>query len=220
MRPGGALITGAGKRLGRAMAEALGADGWAVAVHYNSSADGAGETAAAIREAGGTAITLQADLSDEDETGGLVLKAAETLGQPVTLLVNSASLFEEDTAQDHTRETWDAHMSANLRAPVHLAQCFADALPKGEAGLIVNMLDQRVWKLTPQFFTYTLSKAALTASMAISLGAGRSGIPPSSSSTKLIASAARSSEAVVARGTAPVPLESGRRSHSPAPTVD
>ncbi|MAN45669.1 MAG: SDR family oxidoreductase [Alphaproteobacteria bacterium] len=161
MKPGAALVTGAGKRLGRAMAEALGADGWHVIVHYNSSADGAEETAAAIREAGGEAITLQADLTDEAETGDLILRAAEKLGRPVTLLVNSASLFEDDTALTHTREGWDAHMNANLRAPVHLAQSLADALPKGESGLVINMLDQRVWKLTPQFFTYTLSKAAL-----------------------------------------------------------
>ena len=161
MRPGAALVTGAGARLGRAMAEALGADGWQVIVHYNSSAGGAEETAEAIRAAGGAAITLQADLSDEAATGDLILHAAEKIGQPVTLLVNSASVFEEDNVTSHTRASWDMHMNTNLRAPVHLAQAFANALPKGEKGLVVNMIDQRVWKLTPNFFTYTLSKAAL-----------------------------------------------------------
>ena len=161
MRPGAALVTGAGARLGRAMAEALGKDGWLVIVHYNSSSEGAEQTAGAIRAAGGQAITLQADLSDEAATGDLILHAAEKAGQPVTLLVNSASVFEEDSALDHTRESWDLHMNANLRAPIHLAQAFAEALPRGEKGLVVNMIDRRVWKLTPNFFTYTLSKAAL-----------------------------------------------------------
>ena len=161
MRPGAALVTGAGARLGRAMAQALGQDGWQVIIHYNTSKSGAEETEAAIRKAGGSAMILQADLLDEEAAGGLVLHAAQKTGQPVTLLVNSASVFEEDTLASHTRADWDAHMDANLRAPVLLAQAFADALPKGEKGLIVNMIDQRVWKPTPKFFTYSLSKAAL-----------------------------------------------------------
>ena len=91
----------------------------------------------------------------------LIEQSAEALGQPVTLLVNSASAFLEDTATGHSRADWDGHFEPNLRAPIHLAQQFAAALPDNEQGLIVNMIDQRVWKLTPQFFTYTLSKAAL-----------------------------------------------------------
>ncbi|MDX1292257.1 MAG: SDR family oxidoreductase [Hyphomonas sp.] len=161
MKPGVALVTGAGARLGRAMAEALGEDGWNVIVHYNASADGAEATAATIRKAGGKAVTRQADLTNEEQAGDLILHALEHIGQPVTLLVNSASVFDEDTLTSHTRESWDRHMNANLRAPIHLTQAFADALPRGEKGLVVNMIDQRVWKLTPNFFTYTLSKAAL-----------------------------------------------------------
>lgn len=161
MKPGVALVTGAGARLGQAMARALGEDGWSVAVHYNHSADGAQETADAIHAAGSEAKIFQADLSDETQVDGLILQAMESFHQPVTLLVNSASVFEDDTATGHTREDWDKHLDINLRAPVHLAQRFADDLPKGEHGLIVNLIDQRVWKLTPQFFTYTLSKAAL-----------------------------------------------------------
>lgn len=161
MRPGAALVTGAGARLGRAMAEALGADGWAVCVHYRGSHAGAEETAAAIRRAGGRAGVIACDLASETSRAGLLDEAARRLGQPVTLLVNSASTFTDDTATDHTRAGWDHHMEPNLRAPIHLAQQFANALPAGMKGLIVNLIDQRVWKLTPQFFTYTLSKAAL-----------------------------------------------------------
>ncbi len=161
VEPGAALVTGAGARLGRAMAVALGARGWRVAIHYRSSAAGAEETARLIDAAGGRAALLQADLGSESGRDGVIPQAAEALGAPVEVLVNSASTFTDDDAQTHSRADWDVHMEANLRAPVHLAQQFAKALPPGRKGLIVNMIDQRVWKLNPQFFTYTLSKAAL-----------------------------------------------------------
>ncbi|MEO1568947.1 MAG: SDR family oxidoreductase [Pseudomonadota bacterium] len=160
-RPGTALVTGAGARVGRALAERLGQDGWSVAVHYNRSSAGASETAETINSGPGRAVTVQADLADEAETAGLIAKAQASLGKPVTLLVNCASTFHDDSAQTHTRAQWDFHMEANLRAPIHLAQQFSNALPAGEKGLVVNLIDQRVWKLNPQFFTYTLSKAAL-----------------------------------------------------------
>jgi NAD(P)-dependent dehydrogenase (short-subunit alcohol dehydrogenase family) len=161
MKPGGALVTGAGARLGRAMAEALGADGWAVAIHYRGSKAGAEDAAATIRKAGGRAELVACDLADEAARAGLLAEAARKLGRPVTLLVNSASTFADDTATDHSRAEWDHHFEPNLRAPIHLAQQLARALPAGEKGLVINLIDQRVWKLTPQFFTYTLSKAAL-----------------------------------------------------------
>ena len=159
--PKRALVTGAGARLGKAMAQALGEDGWAVAVHYRGSKAGADETATHIRAAGGTAELVQADLSDEEQTATLVRAAQEALGGPLTLLLNSASTFEDDTALEHTRDNWDFHMGPNFRSPVLLAQHFARALPDDEAGLIVNMIDMRVLKLNPLFFTYTLSKSAL-----------------------------------------------------------
>ncbi|HPE48343.1 MAG TPA: SDR family oxidoreductase [Hyphomonas sp.] len=161
MRPGIALVTGAGARLGRAMAVALGEDGWTVAVHYRASAKGAGETCDMIRAAGGTAEPLRADLASEADRSGLIARASEALGGPVSLLVNSASTFDDDSVQEHSRADWDKHMEPNLRAPVHLAQQMAAALPDGRKGLIVNLIDQRVLKLNPLFFTYTLSKAAL-----------------------------------------------------------
>ncbi len=161
MQPGRALVTGAGARLGKAMAIALGKAGWQVAVHYRSSSAGADDTVDQIRAAGGVAETVQADLSDETGTAGLVGKASAALGGPLTLLVNSASTFEPDSALEHDRTNWDHHFEANLRAPVHLAQRFAGQVADGEHALIVNMIDQRVLKLNPQFFTYTLSKSAL-----------------------------------------------------------
>ncbi|MEO0982425.1 MAG: SDR family oxidoreductase [Pseudomonadota bacterium] len=159
--PGAALVTGGGARLGQAMALALGARGWAVAVHYRGSKAGAEDTAREIEAAGGQAALIQADLGSESGQSGVIARASEALGKPLDLLVNSASTFVDDSAASHTREGWDFHMEANLRAPVHLSQQFAGALPADRHGLIVNLIDQRVWKLNPQFFTYTLSKAAL-----------------------------------------------------------
>jgi NAD(P)-dependent dehydrogenase (short-subunit alcohol dehydrogenase family) len=145
------------------MAEALGADGWSVAVHYRNSSEGAEATAENIRASGGKAEIIRADLSNEEDTATLDRAAQEALGGPLTLLVNSASTFHDDTAIDHTRDNWDFHMGPNLRAPVLLAQHFARSLPEDEAGLIINMIDMRVLKLNPIFFTYTLSKSALFA---------------------------------------------------------
>jgi NAD(P)-dependent dehydrogenase (short-subunit alcohol dehydrogenase family) len=104
---------------------------------------------------------VRADLADWDQTEPLVPAAAAALGAPLTALVNCASMFENDEAQSFTRESWAMHMEANLRAPCQLAQALAAQLPEGVDGAIVNITDQRVWKLTPQFFSYTLSKAAL-----------------------------------------------------------
>ena len=159
--PRRALVTGAGARLGKAMAQALGEDGWSVAVHYRGSKAGAQTTVDTIRASGRKAEIVQADLSDEEQVATLVRAAQEALAGPLTLLINSASTFVDDTALEHTRDSWDAHMGPNLRAPIVLAQHFARALPRDEAGLIVNMVDMRVLKLNPLFFSYTLSKSAL-----------------------------------------------------------
>ena len=158
--PKAALVTGAAARIGRATALALAADGYAVAVHYKTSAAPAEAVATEIRNAGGTAITLQGDLSVEAQVATLIAKAAEALG-PLGVLVNNASIFERDEALTATREGWDAHMETNLRAPFLLSQDFAKQLPAGQDGVIVNLLDERVLNLTPHFTTYSLSKAGL-----------------------------------------------------------
>lgn len=158
---GGVLVTGAGARVGRAIAEALGADGWAVAVHYNRSEAPARALVDAITAQGGRAAALQADLAAPEDVDALVGRAAEALGAPLAALVNNASTFEDDTLETMTRESWDHHFEANCRAPCFLAQAFAAQLAEDANGAVVNIIDQRVRKPTPQFFTYATSKAAL-----------------------------------------------------------
>lgn len=169
---GRALVTGAGKRLGRAMAEYLGRRGFDVAIHYASAEAGAAEAAQAIRDAGARAVTLQADLLREDEMQALLPRAIGALGGPITCLVNNASVFEYDNVATATRQSWDRHLESNLRAPMVLTQAFAAqglgaaAGDDGEpvaTGLIVNMIDQRVRKLTPEFLSYTVAKMGLWA---------------------------------------------------------
>jgi NAD(P)-dependent dehydrogenase (short-subunit alcohol dehydrogenase family) len=169
--PRAALVTGGAKRLGRAMALALAEAGFDVAIHYAASRDEAESAAAAIRALGRRAVTLRADLAREAEVEPLVADATAALG-PLGVLVNNASTFERDEWHDATRASWDQHIEPNLRAPFLLSQRFAQALPAEAEGVIVNLLDQRVWSLTPHFVSYTVSKAglwALTQSLALAL---------------------------------------------------
>ena len=154
------LVTGAAKRLGRAIALDLGAHGWNVAIHYNSSEEDADSAAQAVRAFGGEAAMLKCDLSKEAETATLVDRAVKELG-PLTALINSASLFENDDWQTATRKTWDEHIEINLRSPLVLSQFFARQLPENTSGNIINIVDQRVLKPTPQFLSYSVSKAGL-----------------------------------------------------------
>ncbi len=158
--PRAALVTGAGKRIGRALALALAADGWALALHYRGAEAEAESLRREIEAAGGRAVTLQADLAREAETARLIESAGAALG-PLGCLVNNASAFEHDGVDSATRESWDQHLEPNLRAPFLLSQGFARQLPAESGGAIVNLLDQRVWNLTPHFVSYTLSKAGL-----------------------------------------------------------
>ena len=157
---GAALVTGAGKRIGRAIALALAEEGYDVAVHYGSSKDDAAAVVAAIEAKGRRAVALAADLAREAETQKLIGTAAKALG-PLTCLVNNASRFERDEALTVTRASWDAHLETNLRAPFVLMQEFARLLPADQHGAIINLVDERVWNLTPHFVSYTLSKAGL-----------------------------------------------------------
>ncbi|MEO1328562.1 MAG: SDR family oxidoreductase [Pseudomonadota bacterium] len=176
MQAGAALVTGGAKRLGRAIARDLAESGWSVAIHYNSSQAEAEAACDAFRAAGAPkAAALQADLTAEAEMAPLIPGAAEALGQPLTLLVNNASIFERDDVQSATRESWDRHIESNLRAPFALTQAFAAQCPPTlthddglgpeplASGLVINMIDQRVRKLTPHFMTYTVAKMGLWA---------------------------------------------------------
>lgn len=155
-----ALVTGAARRVGREIALDLAQHGWSVAVHYHHSKDAATELVNGINRRGGRAVALHANLEHEQAVGHLVPEAVERLGF-LSCLVNNASVFELDDAATVTRESWDRHLECNLRAPLVLAKAFAGQLPEGEQGNIINILDQRVWKLTPQFLSYTVSKSAL-----------------------------------------------------------
>ena len=154
------LVTGAARRLGRAIALDLAEAGWAVGVHYNRSAEEAQKVVNEITAQGGKALAFAANLADLDAVQQLVPSVAAGLG-PLTCLINNASLFERDDIETLTPESWTQHLDTNLRAPTFLAKAFADQLPGDADGNIVNLLDQRVLKLTPQFLSYTVSKAAL-----------------------------------------------------------
>lgn len=154
------LITGAAKRIGHALALDFAGRGWRIGVHYLTAADEARALVGQITSAGGDACLLEADLADIDAPARVVRTCHDKLG-PITCLINNASVFEPDDIATVTPDSWAAHIDTNLRAPVFLAQSFARQLPDNWDGNIINMLDQRVWKPTPQFLSYTASKSAL-----------------------------------------------------------
>ncbi len=156
---GAALVTGAGRRIGRVLALEAARAGYDVAVHHRASVAEAEETARAVRALGRRAVLVHAELSDETAVRGLIAASSE-IG-PVTLLVNSASAFEDDRVGGLSRDSWDLHLETNLRAPIVLAEAFAAALPEATPGLVVNIVDQRVLRPNPQFFSYSLAKAGL-----------------------------------------------------------
>lgn len=168
---GRALVTGGARRLGRAMALYLAGRGYDVAVHYSSSSAEAEQTLGDLAALGVRATALHADLLDEGATAGLVPQASAALGGPLTVLVNNASTFHYDNIASSTRAIWDSNIGTNLRAPFVLTQVFAAQAPTAQRGpdgaraqaLIVNMLDQRVLKLTPEFSSYTIAKMGLWA---------------------------------------------------------
>ncbi len=155
-----ALVTGSAKRIGKAIAIALGADGWNVAVHYNRSASDAEALVGDIQSLGVHASAVQCDLSDAAAVNGLVSECNSRLG-PLTCLINNASLFEFDDPPKFDPDTWDRHAAVNLRAPLQLAREFAGQIPKQNTGCVINMLDQKVFNLNPDFFSYTLTKVAM-----------------------------------------------------------
>jgi NAD(P)-dependent dehydrogenase (short-subunit alcohol dehydrogenase family) len=157
---GTALVTGGAKRIGRAIVEDLAAHGFAVAIHADRSIEQARALASQVTAGGGRAAALAADLTDMASAGALVGAARAALG-PVSLLVNCASIFKDDSAADFDWSDWDRHFAIHLKAPVLLARTMAEALPQDREGLVVNIIDQRVWRPTPRYFSYALSKSAL-----------------------------------------------------------
>ena len=177
---GTALVTGAGVRVGRAIASSLGARGYRVAVHYRNSAESAEEVVGKIRcerKNIGAASAFRADLADRREVGELVMRVSKWAGEAVSLLVNNASVFERDEWDSVTPDRWDRHLAVNLEAPYILSRCVGEGLCKGLGlgnglvgakagakvgrGVIVNMIDQRVLNLTPHFVSYSVSKYGL-----------------------------------------------------------
>jgi len=157
-----ALVTGGGRRIGKAIALGLAEAGWRVAVHYRSSRDEAERVVAEITDGGGMACALSCDLRDAASLENLMNQAKDALG-PVTCLVNNAARFDYDEVRTMTVAQWDRHAETNLRAPVFLAQAMAAQLPADSHGNIVNIIDERVWKLVPTHFSYTVAKAGLWA---------------------------------------------------------
>lgn len=155
-----ALVTGGAKRIGKAIVEDLASHGFAVAIHANRSRGEADALAAGINQSGGRAAVVSADLTDMNAVSDLVGQAEAALG-PISLLVNNASLFVDDSVDDFDWRAWDRHFAIHVKTPALLAQNFARALPEGQEGLIVNIIDQRVWRPTPRYFSYALSKSAL-----------------------------------------------------------
>ncbi len=154
------LVTGGAKRIGKAIVERLASDGWDVAIHFNGSKDAAEALAEAVRKKGRTALTLGADLTDEDAVRRLAGDAAGGLGG-LSAVVNNASVFKRDGLDTESRDIWDLHMAIHVRAPYLLAEGLMRQLSDGAAGAVVNLVDQRVLNPSRHFLSYTLSKMAL-----------------------------------------------------------
>jgi len=157
-----ALVTGGARRVGRAIVEDLARNGWRVAIHYGASRDEAETTAAAINSAGGQAVAVQGDLEHVDGLARIIQKAAKALG-PLTLLVNNAALYEKDLVGNLSGSLWQRQLAVNLAAPVFLAEAFAQQLPDASEGNVVNLLDPRVFRPNPDYFSYQISKSGLLA---------------------------------------------------------
>ncbi len=155
-----ALITGAARRLGAALARDLAKHRWSVAVHCRAVTSDADTLIREITDNGGKAIVLEADLANATDVARLIPACVKALGAP-TCLVNNASLFEYDAIDTLNAARWDSHHAVNVRAPVFLAQALAQHVPAGQSGNVINIIDQRVWKPTPHFLSYSASKAEL-----------------------------------------------------------
>jgi len=159
-RPGTALVTGAALRLGRAIALDLAECGWRIGVHFRTSVSDAATLVDEIERVGSRAVALKANLTRQDQLRTLVQSCTDALGPP-SCLINNAARFEQDSIETLDWAGWQAELDVNLRAPIFLTREFARTLPLSASGCVINMIDQRVWRLTPDFFSYTIAKSAL-----------------------------------------------------------
>ena len=155
------LITGSARRIGAGIAKALANEGWHVCVHFNQSAHDAATVVSDIKAAGGIASAIQANLEEPAAASQLVEQCNKVSG-PLTCLVNNASIFEHDGIENISANGLNRHHSVNLRAPMLLTSSFAEQLPEDQTGDIVNILDNKVFALNPDYLSYTISKIALT----------------------------------------------------------
>jgi NAD(P)-dependent dehydrogenase (short-subunit alcohol dehydrogenase family) len=166
------LITGAGKRIGLAIAKSLAADNWNIAIHYNNSELQAKKLAKKLQHKHNIkCVCIKANLSNLEELNNIIPAAKKGIG-PITCLINNAAIFEYDSINSVSIKSWDLHMNTNIRAPLFLSQSFVQNIPKNTKGNIINIIDQRVLNLTPHFTSYTISKTALltlTKTLALSL---------------------------------------------------
>ena len=160
MTPGGAIVTGGSKRIGKSIVKKLSFLGWKVIIHYNSNKNDALSLQKEIQKNGGAASIIKANLNSSKATEELISKSEKKFGK-LTLLVNNASIFENDSVHSLTIDTWDIHNNVNTKAPLLLSQSFAKLLPKKEPGVIINIIDQRVFSPRPDFISYSASKNSL-----------------------------------------------------------
>jgi NAD(P)-dependent dehydrogenase (short-subunit alcohol dehydrogenase family) len=156
------LITGSARRIGKAIALGLAGDDWNIAVHYNRSEEDAGKLVEEIQRGGGRAVAFRCDLASREAVSGLIDRCSSEFGQ-LHCLINNASLFEFDAPGTFEPQQWDQHAAINLAAPLQLVRDFATQVPKNTIGCVINMLDQKVFNLNPDFFSYTLTKVAMEA---------------------------------------------------------
>jgi NAD(P)-dependent dehydrogenase (short-subunit alcohol dehydrogenase family) len=206
--PPAALVTGGAQRIGRAIVRALAGRGFAVAVHARRSRREADDLCAEIVKAGGTAVAVYGDLADHDAVLRLVPETVAALG-PLSLLVNNACEFEPDEIGDLDRDRFDRHFAVNLRAPLFLSQAFARQVPEGCDAAVINLTDQRVFKLTPKFLSYTLTKSALATATTTLAQALAPRIRVNAIAPGPTLASARQDPAAFARQIASLPLKQG-----------